>query len=569
MSFWRLAYNDRFVSSLVQEVDGVEGDCSTPFSFSAEGSYLVFRFTEEEFTKVFTALRNGVDLTYGDQANQVLWYFLRNVECPVSICDLITECITNNPGTRQAIKDLVMTDPDINNYITNITNQGGITVEERNKNLLKPNACDYGYTFNQASKFVFLLDQLTTDLFQAIEVGTNALERASTFVSAIPVVGGLLPFDELLTLADNLAENVYEDYQGAYTQQMYDDLRCGLWCEFKETCGLSIDEALAFYQDLLGQALPSNPLDTLGAILQFLGAGDIPGNYTVYAMHTLIIAAMRSGQEMFGIDLAQLGIRIVAAGDEADNDYEIICDECIPSANVKLIAADGFPDNTVVWESTDGEFDTYLLKTVFTGNYAVMSAESVGLVGFYVHSAEQVTTDGYNPAPIGDRIQWANGFYNLSILPCNVGSSTIAIYGDGAPINAALRIVVSKQPCVNQTVWIRARTDGDWHLRPMEWTIVGQTPTGGMIFDITDLGTTGPVAIGFDTITEDGSALQSAYLVSATVGGVEAYYHYHEQTTTDGLGDGASGTVSHKKWSWSLLGGHGQTLRVTIEPEPY
>lgn len=312
-----------------QTVEGVPESGYAPIFFPPEGAKAVFEFTESQFRQVLSALINGALVTYGDEWLQVVWYFLRNVEYPVSLCDEIAACIAENEGTRQAIRDLVTTDPDINQYITNIAQTAVLTALQRGQNLLKPDACDYGYTFNQASKFVFLLDQLSTDLFQALEVGTNGLERAEKFISAIPVVGGLLPFDEIINLADALVENVFEDYTGAYDQGMYDDLRCGLWCTFKDTCGLSIDEALAYYEDKLGETLPQDPIATISAILNFLLLGDIPGDAPVYAMHLLVIAAMRAGQELFGINFAQLGIRIVAAGDDIDNDWETLCEECV------------------------------------------------------------------------------------------------------------------------------------------------------------------------------------------------------------------------------------------------
>lgn len=330
-----------------QEVEGVPDEGYAPFFFPPEGAKLVFEFTQESFMKVLSALINGAALTYPDEWLQVVWDFLRNVEYPVSLCDEIAAAIltcedvqlaiatlVGTPGpVQEAVRDLVITDPAINNYITDVTELAILTAGQRGENLLKPGQCDPDYTFNQASKLVFLLDQLVTDLFQAIEVGTNSLERASLLISAIPGVG-ILPFDEILKFGDELVDNIQEDYAGNYDQGMYDDLRCGLFCSFKDSCELNIDEALAFYQDKLGSTLPANPIETFTAIMQFLITGDIPGDYTVYGMHILVIAAMRAGQELFGINFAQLGVRIVAAGDDPDNDWETLCGDCPPEGCV-------------------------------------------------------------------------------------------------------------------------------------------------------------------------------------------------------------------------------------------
>jgi hypothetical protein len=312
-----------------QEVWGVPDEGYAPHFFPPEGDYLLFHFTEESFMRVLSALINGAALTYPDTWLQVVWDFLKNVEYPVSLCDQIASCIAESEAVQTNLRAFVTNDESIRDWAEDIANIAVLTVEQRGQNLLKPEACDPGYTFNQASKFVFLLNQLAEDLFEALEVGTNALERAEKLISAIPAIGGLLPFDEIIGLADDLISNIQEDYMGAYDQGMYDDLRCGLWCTFKDTCDLDIDETLIYYQDKLGETLPQDPVSTLQAILSFLVLGDIPGDAPVYAMHLLIIAAMRAGQEMFGINFAQLGIRITAAGDESDNDYATLCSECV------------------------------------------------------------------------------------------------------------------------------------------------------------------------------------------------------------------------------------------------
>jgi hypothetical protein len=355
-----------------QEIESVPEDGYAPFFFPPEGADLLFHFTEESFLRVLSALINGAALTYPDTWLQVVWDFLQNVEYPVDLCEKIAECIASNEDTQAVIRAFVTNDESIRDWAEEIAGIAVLTAQQLGQNILKPGACDPGYTFNQASKFVFLLNQLSEDLFEAIEVGTNALERASLLISAIPAIGGLLPFDEALTLADSLVENVEEDYAGNYDQGLYDDLRCGLWCKFKDSCDLSIDDALAFYEEKLSTSLPQNPADTLQAIAQFILIGDIPGDFTVYAIHTLIIAAMRAGQEMFGINFAQLGIRITAAGDDIDNDWETICEEC--PAEVWCY----FQDTTETVEFMDLVYTDagYPYETAFTPSVGIEGART-------------------------------------------------------------------------------------------------------------------------------------------------------------------------------------------------
>lgn len=341
---WDLRFSERPENT-------TEDDAGTSSSFiwpedPDEKVIVPFYLSQHEWTVLGSTIDVGRDIAYGPDSIRVLWLWLRNMRVSVPLCAAIIECITSDADTQQAIADListneavqeairnfVSTDTQLTNYFENSAAQ--VTTKilsqlELGRNILKPDACDYGYTFHSASVLVELLDSLTRDMFESIEVGSNHLERAELLVSAIPGVG-ILPFDELLRLADDLVENVSEDYNGAYDEGLYDDIRCALWCTIRNECEMSIDDAFEFYEARLGTSLPQNPVEGLLGVLQFLDSGDFPGDLIVYGMHLLVLAAMRAGGDYLGIDFARLGLRITAAGDDADNDWETLCEECVP-----------------------------------------------------------------------------------------------------------------------------------------------------------------------------------------------------------------------------------------------
>jgi len=328
----QLAYRNRFVHQLVQSMsDYVGADCedSTPQVVSGEDNLIILRVSLDEWTKILSSVFTGADICYPSESDSVRWALLRAVECPVDLCAMIANCIANSEATQEAIRNFVTSDTVINQNISNISMQQALGLEQRGQNLLKPDECNPDFIFNQTSVLVQMLHDLTEDLFEALEVATNALERASIIASSIPVFGQVVPFDELLQLGDQLAEEVAEDYMGAYDEALYDALRCELFCLFKDDCSISIDQAIAFYETKVAEAFPDDPWEALKAIIGYLNVGDFGTDTPVYAMHLLVLALIRQMSTVFGVDFGIMGLRINAAGDDPDNDWEFLCPECV------------------------------------------------------------------------------------------------------------------------------------------------------------------------------------------------------------------------------------------------
>ena len=352
-----------------QEIDNGASEIDAPFNFPPEGGYALFYFTNETFTKVLSALWNGAALTYPDEMYQVIWYFLENVEVPVSLCDQIAECISTSEGTRAAIRNMLATDSKTRTILEQINSIPTVGEVERQQNLLKEDECNSDYLFNQTSQLVFLLDLLASDVFEAVEVGTNAIERAEKLVAAIPVVGAL-PFDEIIGAADRIISEIQEAYTGAYDQALYDSIRCDLFCSVKDACVLTIEDAVGYYEGKLGEEIPHDPAGTLNALVEYLVTGSIAADAPVYAMHLFVLACIRTAQNVFGIDFATLALRIKAAGDDPDNDWTVLCEDCPDEPGERTPVIEGLwdpanvagtlsgPDSEGVWTVTAGDRGT-------------------------------------------------------------------------------------------------------------------------------------------------------------------------------------------------------------------
>lgn len=372
----------------VQDIVGVPDEGYAPFNFPAEGAYLPFFFTNESFTRVLSALWNGAILTYGDEGFQVIWDFLVNVEYPMTFCEQLIACLTTDEDVRAAFRDFVINDPAINEHMTDIAQTAVLSLENRLSNLLKPDQCDPDYIFNQCSVLVQLLHDVTEDIFEAIEVGSNQAERADIFVSMFPAAGFNDTAATIFRVGDQLAEELAEEYSGAYDEALYDEIRCKIFCEVKDDCEMSIDRMIAVYEDLFAEAVPDDPIEAFQAILQYISIGDFATDAPVYVMHLLVLTAIRLSQNILGIDFPKLANRILAAGDDANNDWLLLCDDCAPPTEptITLETNLAFPSMpTYVWQGQTAEgWDIWDVQFKLAGNGEVLTSPARQGGGCYV-----------------------------------------------------------------------------------------------------------------------------------------------------------------------------------------
>lgn len=324
-----LPYALRWVKQLSWST--TEGDEETsPFVFPDdpdERISLVFSLSLNEFTKLFSAIEKGATLSYPDEDWPVVWSFLRNFEAPMDICALIAECIASNPTTQDAIRQFVTGDDAINAQSSQDAAFPFVPSSQLATNFGDVADCNPDYLFNVTSVLVDILDEITEDIFEIIEVATNALERGELLVSGFPALG-LLPFDEIIGLAEQLAEEVQEEYLSEFTETLRDQIRCDLFCLSRENCDFQIEDAIAYYETKLGESLPQNIDDALQAMGEYILFGSLPGPTAVYAMHLFVLAGLRIAQSVAGVSFTTLALRLTAAADTANNDWLVLCDEC-------------------------------------------------------------------------------------------------------------------------------------------------------------------------------------------------------------------------------------------------
>jgi hypothetical protein len=291
-------------TEVVQDIGVVPEEGYNPYFFPAEGAYLPFFFTAESFVKVLSALVNGANVTYGDEGRAVVWEFLRNVEYPMPFCEQLIECITNDQDVRDAIADLVMSDPRINDYFSNEVQR--LTAGQITGSIMT-GSCDESNIAGQVIAIIDAIDTYNVDALEIVEVGTNDEERLSTFLSGFPAIG-LLPADEALDTMQDWLEDFAEGYNAAITPEWKDDVAEDLYCIAKgmPDCSLTYEALFNYFQTRAnsGLSLLTNALD----IAQFLADGDFNNDELVASgMYAVMLSGILTGRNYFGLTLPAIG----------------------------------------------------------------------------------------------------------------------------------------------------------------------------------------------------------------------------------------------------------------------
>lgn len=311
---------------------------------SDERVFIPFKLSLNEYVVLSSTIDVGSDIAYGEDAIRVKWLWDRNMRCHVSLCaemvSVLETCeefrdallgfmgnaIGNEPTVQNQLREFIMADPDLITYFGDLVAEGAISEESRNRNMLKPSACDSGYLYNQAFVAQDVLKTLSVNVFTAMSVGANAYEWAKVALTIMPIVGGILPAIAITVFAASFVETFYTEYAIQWTANK-DAIICSLWCLIEVDCELSLNKLIQFHIDQSGLSLPEEPLAAFEAVVAIVSANSVSGANVVHAMHLLLLTAMRLNQTMLGIDFASYAISVTAGGDTSDDGY-LSCDPC-------------------------------------------------------------------------------------------------------------------------------------------------------------------------------------------------------------------------------------------------
>lgn len=451
-----LPFNLRWVRQLTWET--TEGDCEgSPLLFPDEttGIDLIFRISLQEFTKVLSALEKGATLSYPSEDWDVVWFFLRNFECPMPICEQIINCVNNDIDTQQAIASMLAGNQSFNDFLN--TRIVTLTSQLINTKLIAGGDCDPATLAGRIKSIVDGMNQANLDWFEKIETGTNSEEKFSYVWSAIPGVGSL-PVDEVVDFGQDILEDFAEIYAGQVDADLLQDWYCGLYCEAlkNDDCSLTYGQIYDYFAKRVGSGL--NPFSTLQEVMNFIVFGEFDtGTRIADATMALQTGLMVNGREFFGSNLPSLQF---LARDAGTSTFYEDCDDC-PTEELWLSPLLS-PPGDIELVTDDGTEQTWLLHNVYTGNYLTGGAASSNGTPFAILSVD------YGSSVPGANARFVTDFgtYSLDTLPCEFLTTKLWCYevNEGTDIT----IVISRTPC----------SEGQWTATTGEITsVVGNETT--------------------------------------------------------------------------------------------
>ena len=340
-----------------QEIESIPATGYAPFNFPPEGAYLPFFFTDETFTKVMSSVLMGSYLLYGDQATQVRWWFLQNVEYPMSFCEQLIDCLTTDADVQSALANLIATNPTIQaglrDWLASDQAARELIQEVSNNGTFLPETIgpiveagdDLNALFGACTFVTDTIHDAILDFYELFEAATNQRELGEIVFSAIPVIE-TLPIDEISEYISALEEGIAENFDAQWTTEPItgsrDRIRCALFCAARANGNvLTWDMVETYFWSRVGFT-PANVLNVINEFLQFLTSGTWTGQEIVDISFGTFAAAMRQAQKFGNLVYPSMATLFALGLNNPDDDWTIVCEDCAVEFIWQRFLIDGF-----------------------------------------------------------------------------------------------------------------------------------------------------------------------------------------------------------------------------------
>jgi len=310
----------------------------------------------------------------------------------IAICAYVIACITDDDDVRAALNqwfiDQVNAQGDVYYALTQVYEQnvGGKPMPPavREKNILPPIPdCDMDKLFGAIFYLIDTMNRNNINVFEAAELITNVLERASLLISAIPVFE-TLPIEEFIEYVETLwTDDVFEAYVANDTDAYTDQVKCDLRCIAEANgCVLSIEDVFNYFCDRIA----FDPQQDFPQLVAFMVTGTWIGTQINDIFFALQLAALYYGNQFFDFIGLKSYATMLAIGAKTPNDtWMLICDACPTELPWEIVVIPGFNTGELTYDDVTGEYtltaqantdSVYraVAKGVITGDWIVTSA---------------------------------------------------------------------------------------------------------------------------------------------------------------------------------------------------
>lgn len=302
-----------------------DGTPLIPFSWqttdSQEKVIVTLELSLDEYVALASAIDVGRDIAYGSDTNLLWWIWTRSIN-PMSFCARVIECIQSDPDVASALMQFLSE----NGYGTGAGTPEAPSILIDNPPLADGTqipSCDNDNLFGGITQLVDLMHDMLVDAFEGFEAATGRTERIAAVLSAIPIVD-VLPIDDLIEFADQLLENLSQDFDAQYTAEIRDEYRCDLFCATKDTCELDFQTWANYFASRAGATFDN--VSITDALDWFL-FGTFTGDLVVHAAHAIMCQILAYASDFFDINMSWITKAVTAFMNDPDPDWNVLC-EC-------------------------------------------------------------------------------------------------------------------------------------------------------------------------------------------------------------------------------------------------
>lgn len=326
-----LSFRDRWLSELTEIVsEDIDPGNLASFSDQTTQEVLITSWSQEEYTRILASLEVGAALAYPELRQQIYYDFLKVMNAMIVDCDDVADCI----DTSEAVANAIINQLTARGFTPNPESAPSatpvqLTPEQTANNMLAgvTDCSEPAHNMAIARAIVRELHETVQDVFENLELATNANEAAGIVVGALPAAGAGAAVIEMV---DWVQETVVETYQAAYNQSAEDTIACAIFCHLETDCEISLDTLLSIYEELGSITVPA--IETFDDLINFIVTTTMSIDVTGVAIfHYFLLHALKFGGAVFELaGFNDLVYVIKNAAQVFDYSYDQ-CDDCPPA----------------------------------------------------------------------------------------------------------------------------------------------------------------------------------------------------------------------------------------------
>lgn len=341
-------------------------------------------------------------------------------------CADIAICITTNGAVRDAIASIVPTVP-----IDGLVYPPGVplTGSQMNARLNQIDECAFDPYWAQVEQFVDYMIDLGQDILDQIALYNAALDAGENipmgkFLGKIKNTSG---GGKVLEFLQWVASTVKAAYEAADNAANRDDIKCAIFCQFRDDCLITIQGTLDVLNERLGGLLTPGDLDDLPAMLDAFMTATFNPTLALDLWLTFLMGSAKTAG-MFGLQGIDETLQLVleVAVNDANNDWETKCDECDAPVDPIIVPVATFGDYTgapMAFLGNEGGGSRWRMTfTTAAGVTAIAVTTKVGGVNVCA-----TTPDGSGTATSFQHELCGGG----ASTGAGLGVGTAAVYGPG------------------------------------------------------------------------------------------------------------------------------------------